>query len=469
MLNLLSFIGVFSLCAIAWIGSEARRQISWEVVAWGIGLQLLLGLVIFRVPITRELIVVLNDLLNGIIDASKAGGRFLFSPLLVPDPASTPGPVLAGRWISRAITSPYVPVPGDRLGPDNLNVGFIFAFQTLPQVVFFSALVSLLYALQLIQPLVRLFAKIFQHTMNLSGAEALGGAANIFVGIESALTIKPFLARMTRSELCTLLAACFGSIASTVLALYSSILRPVFPSITGHLVSASVLTIPACFVLAKILVPEQEIPATLGKLPDLEQDSETSNFMDSLISGALDGIKMAVGIAAVLIAVLGLVSLINLFFASLAALSSSSFPPLQWIGNIFQVLTVGNILGFCFVPLTFLTGVSINPQELWQVSILVGRRLVETEIPPYLTLASLGSQGLIQPRTLFITSYVLCGFAHLPSVGIFVGGLSSLVPSRRHDLGLICWKALWAAILATLMTGCIAGLFYYDGIPVLSQ
>jgi CNT family concentrative nucleoside transporter len=473
-LNGLSFLGIFGLCAIAWLGSENRHVIPWKVIIWGVGLQLVLGALVFLVPGTRDAVKVINDGVNAVLDATEAGSRFIFGSLLVPDSAQVPGPVLAGRWIARAVTPAYVPVPGDRLSPDNLNLGYIFAFRALPIVIFFSALMSLFYNLRLIQPIVGFFARIFQWSMNLSGAEALSGAANIFVGIESMLVVRPFLADMTRSELCAILASCFGSIASTVLALYSSLLRPTFPNITGHLVSASLMAIPACFVISKILVPETEVPKTLGHLPVAEAevtDSGTSatqdgtidlekvSPMESLIIGAMDGAKLAISIAALLIAVLGMVALVNLFFGNLASLSLSQNPVLHNLGKIFQFITLQNILGVLFLPLTFLTGVSLNSQELWQASMLIGRRLLETEVPAYQQLAVLSSQKAISDRTLLVLSYSLCGFAHLPSVGIFVGGLVSLIPSRRKDISLLGWKALWAATLGTLMIGCVAGLF----------
>ena len=470
MLNLLSFLGIFGLCAIAWLFSEDRERVPWKVILWGIGLQLVIGLFVFRVPVTRELVLVVNNLLNAVIDASEAGARFLFGPLFVPNPTSPSGPIGAGRWIARAITPPFVPAPGERLGLNNLNIGFVFAFRSLPQVIFFSALISLLYRLNIIQPIVKLFAQVFRSLMNISGAESLAGAANIFVGIESAIAIKPFLADMTRSELCAILSSCFGSIASTVLALYAGFLRPVFPAITGHLTAASILTIPAAFVISKLMVPETDQPKTLGQVPEVEIDqADKPSLMDSLILGALDGVKMAVGIAAVLIAILGLVALLNLVFASLAAWGQSPNVFLRLIGQLFSLITLQNILGVIFLPLTFLTGVSLDGAELWQASVIIGRRLLETEIPPYLTLAGLASEGAISDRAMVIISYVLCGFAHVPSVGIFVGGLASLVPSRRKDISEIGWKALWAGTLATLMTGCIAGVYFYEGIAVLGK
>jgi CNT family concentrative nucleoside transporter len=471
-LNLLSLLGMFALCGIAWLGSENRRVIPWRVIVWGIGLQLVLGLLVFLVPLTRDLFVQLNVAVNAVLDATESGARFIFGDLLVPNPTFVPGPVLVGRWIARAIAPPYVPVAGDRLLPENLNLGYVFAFRALPSVIFFSALMALLYALRVIQPIVNVFARIFRWAMNLSGAEALSGAANIFVGIEATLVVRPYLAEMTRSELCAILASCFGSIASTVLALYSQLLRPVFPNITGHLVSASIMAIPACFVMAKILVPETETPKTLGQVVEDraeegvegEESSEAEEIarispMESLIVGALDGVKLAVAIAALLIAVLGLVALVKLFFANLASLALSSNPLIQGTGKIFQVVNLQNILGALFLPLTFLTGVSGNWQELWQASLIIGQRLLETEIPAYLQLAKLSSEGVLSHRALVVVSYALCGFAHIPSVGIFVGGLIGLVPSRRKDIAELGWKALWAATLATLMIGCVAGIY----------
>jgi concentrative nucleoside transporter, CNT family len=470
MLNLLSFFGIFGLCFVAWLGSEDRRLVPWKVIFWGITLQLLIGLMVFTLPFTRDRIVNLNDIVNAIIDASDAGSRFLFGPIFVPDASRTVGPSGAGRWIARSLSPAFIPVAGDRIGADNLNMGYIFAFRSLPQIIFFSALLSLIYRLGLLQPIVQFFARIFQRTMNLSGAESLSGAANIFVGIEAVIAVKPFLANMTRSELCAILASCFGSIASTVLALYAGFLRPVFPTITGHLMSASILTIPASFVIAKLLVPEKEVPETLGHVPEDKEDPELmgQSPMDALIGGAMDGVKMAVGIAAVLVAIVGLVALLNLVFAYLGGFAESPVAWLRPIGQLFSVITLQSIMGAIFLPLTFLTGVSLEWNELWQASVIIGRRFLETAIPPYTELAALAARGEINERTLVVVSYALCGFAHVPSLGIFVGGLAGLIPSRRKDISELGWKALWAGTLATLMAGAVSGVFFREGSSLLS-
>lgn len=446
-LRLISLLGMAVLCGIAWLGSENRKSVPWKVIQWGILLQLVLGLLIFLLPFTREVVVLLSNVLNGLIAAADAGARFLFGPVLVP-PGDPVGPSGAGRWIARALTPAFRPVPGDRLGAANLDLGYVFALRSLPQVVFFAAIFSLLYNLNIIQPIVQLFARFFRWAMNISGAEALSGAANIFVGIESAIAIRPFLQNMTRSELCAILASMFGSIASTVLGLYAGFLQGIFPTIAGHLMSASVLTIPAAFVMAKILVPESEVPQTLGKVPSVElTEDERRGPMDALIVGALDGVKLAVGIGASLIAILGLIALLEQI----------------------PFLNFDTITGALFLPLTFLTGISLDWNELWTSSVLIGQRLLKTAIPPYIALAQLTSEGALSDRALVIISYVLCGFAHIPSVGIFVGGLSAIVPSRRKDINSVAWKALWAGTLATIMTGCVAGIYFYPGAAVLGR
>ncbi len=467
-LNILSFFGIFGLCLIAWLFSENRRVIPWRVIISGIGLQLVLGAFVFLFPPTREALQWFTGLLDSVFLAADAGARFVFGANIVPRPDVTP------------------PV----------NLGYIFAFRALPTVIFFSGLMALLYNIGVIQIITNFFAKVFYQTMRLSGAESLSGAANIFVGIEAAIVVKPYLPKMTRSELCAILSCCFGTAASSTLAIYVSFLKPVFPNILGHLVSASIMAIPACFVLSKILVPETEIPLTAGGIPQedeaekkfsgtelgnealdeaLNEDEndgkpemvggepiERVSPLDAAIVGALDGVKMAVAIAAVLILILGLVSLINQFFGWLATLP-------QPIGSVFAVINLANIQGLLFLPLTILTGVSTEWNEVWQTSVIIGRRLLETAIPPYQSLAEASAAGQISDRAVLIGSYALSGFAHLASVGIFVGGTIALIPSRRKDISALGWKALFVGTLATIMIACIAGVFDTGNPSILGQ
>ncbi|MGB3492787.1 MAG: nucleoside transporter C-terminal domain-containing protein [Elainellaceae cyanobacterium] len=433
ILNLISLGGIFGLCAIAWLFSENRRfkYFPWRVMIGGIILQLIIGALVFRVPGSRQVLQVFSDGLNILFAAADSGANFVFGSNIVPT---------EGR-------------------PASVDLGYIFAFRALPTVIFFSGLMSLLYNIGVIQLVTNIFAKLFYSTMRLSGAESLSGAANIFVGIEAAIVVKPFLAKMTRSELCAILSCCFGTSASSVLAIYGSFLSPVFPNILAHLVSASIIGIPACFVLSKILVPETEVPLTAGGIPaeminDASSDDdgpeqtvsgesiEKVSPLDAAIAGALEGVRMSVGIAAVLILILGFVYLIN----------SIPFINLQVI------------MGVLFLPFTALTGVSLEWQELWTASVLIGRRLFETAIPSYQMLGQLGQEGLVSDRTILIVSYALSGFAHMASVGIFVGGTAALIPSRRKDISELGWKALFVGTLATLMISCVAGVFD-DGSP----
>ncbi|MBD2040805.1 NupC/NupG family nucleoside CNT transporter [Microcoleus sp. FACHB-672] len=468
-LNIISFFGIFGLCAIAWLFSEHRRIIPWRVIISGIALQLILGAFVFMFPPTRSALQAFSNLLDGVFLAADTGANFVFGKNLVPLPTR----------------------------PADVNLGYVFAFRALPTVIFFSGLMALLYNIGIIQIVTEVFAKIFYATMRLSGAEALSGAANIFVGIEAAIVVKPYLPKMTRSELCAILSCCFGTAASSTLAIYVSFLRPVFPNILGHLVSASIMAIPACFVLSKILVPETEVPLTAGGIPKEEKPDKTEKKftgtelggqgldaaldeepedikmetvggepiervspLDAAIVGALDGVKMAVAIAAVLILILGLVSLINQIFGGLAGLPSP-------IGDIFKVVTLQNIQGVLFYPLTLLTGVPFN--ESWTASVIIGRRLLETAIPPYQALAEAAKAGAISNRTVLIVSYALSGFAHLASVGIFVGGTIALIPSRRKDISELGWKALFVGTLATMMIACVAGVFDTGSASILGD
>jgi Nucleoside permease len=414
--HLISLAGFFVFAAIAWLCSANRRKVNWKTIAWGMGIQLILGLLIFRLPGAQHIFVWFNDAVVALLDASKSGTTFLLGPL-----AATPGE------------------PG--------SVGFILLFQALPIAIFFSALTAALYHLRILQVFVRLCAKLFHRTMNISGAESLSSAANIFVGVESALVIRPYLARMTRSELLTVLGAGMATVASTTLGIYVAFLQASFPQIAGHLLSASVLAIPAVVVMTKLLLPETEVPETLNSIPPEDEAERPRNLMGAIINGAMDGVKLAVGISALLIAMLGLVSLIDKLLAW----------PSRWLGMA-EPISLVKILSWIFYPLAALLGIA--SADLAEASRLLGERVILTEVVSYQDLGQMIVGGqLSDPRTVVILSYALCGFAHVASVAIFVGGTAALVPSRRDDLASLGFRALLAATLATLMTGCVAGIF----------
>ena len=416
MLALMSFVGFLAFAGIAWALSSNRKNVNWRAVAWGLGLQLLIGLLVFRLPPARLVFSALNDFVLAALDASKAGTNFLLGPLALP--------------------------PGTQG-----SVGFVLAFQALPIAIFVAALTAALYHLGLLQPVVRLFAKLFHRTMRLSGAESLCASANIFVGVESALVVRPYLDRMTRSELLMVLTAGMATVASTTLGIYTLFLSGSFPQIAGHLISASIISIPAVAVIVKLLLPEDGKPETLGDVPRDTEIPRSANLMSAVIEGAWDGLKLAAGIAVLLIAILGFVALVD----------RALLLPSQWAGMA-EPLSITRMLGWIFYPFAALLGIA--PADIAEGSRLLGERAMLTEVVAYDNLAKMVAAGeLSDPRTAVIMSYALCGFAHVASVAIFVGGTAALAPSRRDELAALGWRALLAATLATLMTGCVAGIF----------
>ncbi|HKX33384.1 MAG TPA: nucleoside transporter C-terminal domain-containing protein [Blastocatellia bacterium] len=416
-LHLLSVIGFFTFASIAWLFSSNRRQVKWKTVIWGMGLQLAFGLLVFRLPFSQRVFLWLNDAVIALLDVSQSGTAFLLGPL-----AAKPGE------------------PG--------SIGFILIFQVLPVAIFFSAFTAALYHLRVLQILVRICARVFHRTLGISGAESLCSAANIFVGVESALVIRPYLDNMTRSELLVVLGSGMATVASTTLGIYVAFLSKVFPQIAGHLVSASIISIPATVVMTKLLVPETETPKTLMTIPEDAPETRSRNLMSAIITGAMDGLKLAAGISALLIAILGLVKLLDKLLA---------FLPGSWVGSS-EPLSLVKILTGLFYPLAALLGIA--RADIAEAARLLGERIILTEVVSYQDLSQMIVSGqLTDPRTVVILSYALCGFAHVASMAIFVGGTAALAPSRRDDLASLGLRALFAATLATLMTGCVAGIF----------
>ena len=411
-----SAVGFMIFAGIAWLLSSNRRKVAWRTIVWGVGLQLVIGLVIFRLPGSHRILLWLNSAVLVLLNASKSGSVFLFGPL-----AASPG--------------------------ESGSIGFILVFQVLPVVIFFSAFTSLLYHLGVLQVFVRLFARLFHRTMKISGAESLSSAANIFVGIESALVVRPYLKKMTRSELLLVLTTGLATVASSTLGVYVAFLTDVFPQIAGHLISASVLAIPACVVVSKLLIPETETPETLEAVPRDDPSTRSKNVISAIIEGAMEGLKLAAGVSALLIAILGIVALID----KILSVGSS------WLG-MSEPLSFVRILSWCFYPFAWLLGLPTSDVPI--AARLLGERVILTEVFSYNHLAqSISSGQITNPRTVVILSYALCGFAHVAAMAIFVGGTAALAPSRRDDLASLGLRALLAATLATLMTGCVAGIF----------
>jgi len=423
--NLVSFAGVFVLAGVAWLFSSDRRTVNVRAVAWGIGLQLLVAAFIFVVPAGARVFLWANGAVTAVLETSMAGVRFVFGRLALP--------------------------PGAVSEAGEPSLGYFLAFQGLPTIVFFAALLGALYYLRVMPFFVRLFARVFSRSMRISGAEALSVSANIFVGVESALVVRPHLEGMTVSELGTIITAGMGTIASTVLAMYVLMLQKAIPTIAGHLVSASFISAPACVVMAKLVMPETGKPPTLGVdiKPHYERED---NLIMAVINGAGEGLRLLGGIVTLLIAFLGLLALANLGLGWAGGLVNGLFGwRVEW--------SIEAFLGYLFYPLTLAMGVT--PADALPVAKILGDRTVLTEVFSYGRLADLLAAGALKdPRSAIIASYALCGFAHVASLAIFVGGTGALVPTRVKDLSRIGFRALLAATLACLMTGAVAGTFY---------
>ena len=430
--NIISFCGIFVLAGVGWVLSADKRRMNWRVIGWGIGLQLLIAGFIFVVPAGADVFGVVNDVVVKVLDSASAGARFVFGRLA--------------------------------LGPGQVNeegeesIGFILAFQAFPTIIFFSALIGILYYFRIMPLVIRGFAYVFTRLMRVSGAESLVTASNIFVGIESTLTVKPYLAKMTSSELCTVLTAGMATVASNVLALYVLSLKAQFGTIAGHLVSASLLSAPAALVMSKILLPESGEPVTLGLHVRPFYEKENSLF-EAIINGANAGVKMIAGIVALLIAVLGLVALVDLALGGVGGWVNSAFGiEFEW--------SLKALFGYLFYPATLALGVPVS--DAGEISRIIGERVIVTEVVSYRDLAAAMKSGALQhERSAVIATYALCGFAHIASMAIFVGGVCGLAPERTRDVGRVAIRALIAATLACLMTACVAGTFYTTGGSIL--
>lgn len=423
--NFVSLSGIAILVLIGYIFSTNRREVNWHVVVWGVGLQLLFAWFVFVFPAGVKFFLFLNDVVAKLLNSSVAGSQFLFGRLALPPGTTTPG--------------------------GETSLGFILAFQALPSIIFFSALMSILYFINFMPKVIKAFAYIFTKLMKVSGAEALCTASNIFLGVESTLTIKPFLKDMTRSELCTVLTAGMATVSSNVLAVYVFSLRDVFPNIAAHLISASFLSAPAALTMSKLLLPETEQPKTLGEHVNLYIERE-SNLFEAIIHGAQTAVQLIVGIAALLIAVLGLVALSDVALGFVGGKINLIFH-MTWDWSF------KNILGFVFYPFTLMMGIPLHDAKL--LSPIIAERLIVTEVTSYQHLAVLLAQKALEnPRSAVIATYALCGFAHFASMAIFIGGIAAIVPEKTRVLSQLGLRSLVAATLACFLTACVAGVFF---------
>ena len=418
--RLISLVGLVAMLGIAWLLSKHRDRVSWRLVGWGVALQLTFGVVVMKTEVGLWVFSVLNDVVLALLGFTAKGTEFIF-----------------GGFASEEFT---------------------IAINVLPTLIFFSALMAMLYHLGFMQRLVSGFAWIMRRTMKTSGSETLATAANTFVGqTEAPLMVAPFIKRMTESELAAVMTGGFATVAGGVLAAYVGLLDKVVPDIAGHLIAASVMSAPAALVIAKVMWPETEESETAGEA-SVEVDTPDVNLIDAAARGATEGMKLALNVAAMLIAFIALIALVNALLGLPFGLYN------DWMGlegaAAIEPWSMQKILGWIFWPLAFLTGVPVS--ECSAVGTLLGEKLVLTEFIAYLHLyESLSADvAALSPRTVVIASYALCGFANFGSIGIQLGGIGGIAPERRHDLARLGVRAMFGGMLASLMTASVAGMLY---------
>ena len=399
------FIGIFALLIIAYLLSNNRKAIKFETIFWGIGLQVLFGLIILKIPVIKSQFFFIDKLFKTLISFSDKGSDFLFSS--------------------------FIPNVGYHEAMVN------FAFRALPVVIFFSSLISVSYHFGIVQIVVKWVAKIMEKSMKTSGAETLSISANIFVGqTEAPILIRPYINNMTKSELMAVMTGGFATVAGSVLALYVLWLEKI-PGIAGHMLAASIMSAPAALVISKLIYPETENTKTIDDL-NLNIKKETENAMDALGKGATDGLKLAANIGAMLIAFISILSMVN-----------------YTLDYVFQI-NLQEILGYVFAPLAWMMG--IPWEEANVVGRLMGEKIVLTELIAYGTLGDLINNNMISDRSAIIASYALCGFANFGSIGIQLGGIGSIAPQKRNILSQIALKAMIGGALASWLTATIAGI-----------
>ena len=418
MIGTIAF-GIFGLAvllSIAFVFSDKRGSVDWRLVASGIGLQLLFAVLVILVPGGRQFFEALSSIFVRIISFSLDGAAFIFGSLADPS-----------------------------------NLGFIFAFQVLPTIIFFAALMGVLYHLGVMQKVVQGMAWVMFKILRISGAESLSVAANVFVGqTEAPLVVRPYISRMTDSELLTMMIGGMATIAGGVLAAYITMLGGADEAArifyAKHLLSASIMAAPATIVIAKILKPETQESLTRGEVK-LHVEKTATNVIEAAANGAADGWRLALNVGAMLLAFIALIAMIDY--------------PLNWLGEISgfesqtgRVLSLSPILGFALAPIAWVIGVPW--QDAVTVGGLIGEKVVTNEFVAYAHLTEI--QEAMSPKALLISTYALCGFANFSSIAIQIGGIGGLAPDRRSDLARFGLRAVLGGTLATMMTATIAGV-----------
>jgi CNT family concentrative nucleoside transporter len=411
-----ALLGIVALIGVAVLCSENRRMIDWRLVGGGLFLQVILALLFLVVPGADRVFESLATFFVWVTDFSKDGAKFVFGALA--DPEKLTGPLGAGE-------------------------AFLFAFQVLPTIIFFSALCSMLYYCGVLQKVVWAFAWVTKRFMKLSGAESLAAAAEIFLGqTESPLMIKPYIDKMNRSEIFALMTGGMATIAGGVLLAYISILGGSDPvqriAFAKFLLCASFMAAPASLVVAKLLVPQTE---PIDDSLHVPKDKLGANFLDALANGTSEGLKLAANVGAMLIAFIAFAGLVN-----------------GLLSKVHPGLSLDVLFGHVFAPFAWLIGV--DGEDVKKVGALIGTKVVLNEFVAYQQLGILKAAGALAPKSIYLATFALCGFANFASIGIQLGGTGSIAPGQRPTIAALGFKAVLGGTLATLMTATLAGALY---------
>jgi concentrative nucleoside transporter, CNT family len=421
-------LGLVVMIGLLYAFSANRRAVRWRVVAWGLALQVIFALFVLKVPLGETIFSKINDGFSAIMKAADEGGKFVFGIQGTSDCV----PVGAGEGAA------FKPTPGLYA-----QTGFNFAFRILPSIILFSSLMAIGYHLGVMQRIVRAFARVMSVSMRTSGAETMANAANIFVGqTEAPLMVRPYIARMTNSELMAIMVGGFANTAGGVMLAYIGMLKDIVPNIGAHLLASSIMTGPASLMMAKLLVPETQEPLTAGEVK-LDLPKVDTGVLDAAVRGTTEGLGLALNVAAMLIVFIALVALAD---SGLAWVSTSLF-------HTASPWSLSLIFGKLFWPMAWLLGVP--KQDCAAVGNLLG---IKTFLNEFVAYRQLQGTVNLSPRSYLIASYALCGFANIGSIGIQLGGIGAMAPDRRHDLARLGLKAMIAGSFATFSAACIVAI-----------
>ena len=410
-------LGILAVLLAAWLFSTDRKRIRWRTIFWGLGLQITFAFLVLRFGLGRDAMAWAGGVVTNMLSATFAGTKILFGELGLPN---------SGAF-------------GKLIAP---NSGAIFAFQVLPTIIFISAFFAVLYHIGVMQKIIRVMAWVMLKTMRISGAESMNVAASIFMGqTEAPLTIRPFLSKATRSELMVIMTSGMAHVSGGIMAMYIS------QGVEArHLLSAVIMTSPGTILMAKMLVPETEVPATEGKvvIPKDELHAD-ENLIGAIARGTIDGGKLAMNVGIMLVSFLALVALLDMMLNWVHGM-----PWTHWVPG-----SLGQILGFVFAPVAWLIGVPWH--DCMAIGNLLGTRMALNEVIAYIALGA--EKASLDPRSFTIATFALCGFANLGSIGMQIGGIGALVPERRNDLARLGVRAMLAGTMANLISASIAGIF----------